>query len=147
MMFVYSMRLSNTIPNDKENETPLKSTSSSLSKSREREKEKGQEVPQTKRTRKASPAGTISRISPHLSALGLGRLEEPYRCLRAEHTSLVFFFARARPPRETSSFNEKKVKEKRFAEISLLLTLKFNKILLDEKKGVGVVPQRGERRE
>ena len=50
-------------------------------------------------------------------------------------------------PRETSSFNEKKVKEKRFAEISLLLTLKFNKILLDEKKGVGVVPQRGERRE
>ena len=38
MMFVYSMRLSNTIPNDKENETPLKSTSSSLSKSREREK-------------------------------------------------------------------------------------------------------------
>ena len=145
MMFVYSMRLSNTIPNDKENETPLKSTSSSLSKSREREKEKGQEVPQTKRTRKVSPA--ISRISPHLSALGLGRLEEPYRCLRAEHTSLVFFFARARPPRETSSFNEKKVKEKRFAEISLLLTLKFNKILLDEKKGVGVVPQRGERRE
>ena len=81
--------------------------------------------------------------SPHLSALGLGRLEEPYRCLRAEHTSLVFFFARARPPRETSSFNEKKVKEKRFAEISLLLTLKFNKILLDEKKGVGVVPQSG----
>ena len=151
MMFVYSMRLSNTIPNDKENETPLKSTSSSLSKSREREKEKGQEVPQTKRRRKVSPAGTISRISPHLSALGLGRLEAPYRCLRAEHTSiytsLVFFFARARPPRETSSFNEKKVKEKRFAEISLLLTLKFNKILLDEKKGVGVVPQRGERRE
>jgi len=85
--------------------------------------------------------------SPHLSALGLGRLEEPCRCLRAEHTSLVFFFARARPPRETSSFNEKKVKEKRFAEIPLLLTLKFNKILLDEKKGVGVVPQRGERRE
>ena len=39
MMFVYSMRLSNTIPNDKENETPLKSTSSSLSKSREREKD------------------------------------------------------------------------------------------------------------
>ena len=114
MMFVYSMRLSNTIPNDKENETPLKSTSSSLSKSREREKEKGQEVPQTKRTRKVSPAGAISRISPHLSALGLGRLEEPYRCLRAEHTSLVFFFARARPPRETSSFNEKKVKEKTY---------------------------------
>ena len=113
MMFVYSMRLSNTIPNDKENETPLKSTSSSLSKSREREKEKGQEVPQTKRTRKVSPAGAISRISPHLSALELGRLEEPYRCLRAEHTSLVFFFARARPPRETSSFNEKKVKERR----------------------------------
>ena len=99
-------------PNDKENETPLKSTSSSLSKSREREKEKGQEVPQTKRTRKVSPAGTISRISPHLSALGLGRLEEPYRCLRAEHTSLVFFFARARPPRETSSFNGKKLKRR-----------------------------------
>ena len=86
--------------------------------------------------------------SPHLSALGLGRLEEPCRCLRAEHTSLVFFFARARPPRETSSFNEKKVKEKRFAEIPLLLT--FNKILPDEKRGVGVgvvAPQRGERRE
>ena len=67
--------------------------------------------------------------SPHLSALGLGRLEAPYRCLRAEHTSiytsLVFFFARARPPRETSSFDENKVKEKRFAEIPLLLTFNF----------------------
>ena len=147
MMFVYSMRLSNTIPNDKENETPLKSTSSSLSKSREREKEKGQEVPQTKRTRKVSPAGTISRISPHLSALGLGRLEEPYRCLRAEHTSLVFFFARARPPRETSSFNGKKLKRRDSPRFHFFWLLKFNKILLDEKKGVGVVPQRGERRE
>ena len=147
MMFVYSMRLSNTIPNDKENETPLKSTSSSLSKSREREKEKGQEVPQTKRTRKVSPAGAISRISPHLSALGLGRLEEPYRCLRAEHTSLVFFFARARPPRETSSFNGKKLKRRDSPRFHFFWLLKFNKILLDEKKGVGVVLQRGERRE
>ena len=147
MMFVYSMRLSNTIPNDKENETPLKSTSSSLSKSREREKEKGQEVPQTKRTRKVSPADTISRISPHLSALGLGRLEEPYRCLRAEHTSLVFFFARARPPRETSSFNGKKLKRRDSPRFHFFWLLKFNKILLDEKKGVGVVLQRGERRE
>ena len=148
-MFVYSMRLSNTIPNDKENETPLKSTSSSLSKSREREKEKGQEVPcsipQTKWTRKVSPADTISRISPHLSALGLGRLEEPYRCLRAEHTSLVFFFARARPPRETSSFNGKKLKRRDSPRFHFFWLLKFNKILLDEKKGVGVVPQRGER--
>ena len=147
MMFVYSMRLSNTIPNDKENETPLKSTSSSLSKSREREKEKGQKVPQTKWTRKVSPADTISRISPHLSALGLGRLEEPYRCLRAEHTSLVFFFARARPPRETSSFNGKKLKRRDSPRFHFFWLLKFNKILLDEKKGVGVVPQRGERRE
>ena len=147
MMFVYSMRLSNTIPNDKENETPLKSTSSSLSKSREREKEKGQEVPQTKWTRKVSPADTISRISPHLSALGLGRLEEPYRCLRAEHTSLVFFFARARPPRETSSFNGKKLKRRDSPRFHFFWLLKFNKSQVDEKKGVGVLPQRGERGE